>query len=190
MQGGLLHRADVSPARRVAAAVHGAGPAESAGSPAREGCAAGARARARARVCAGVREYIAPLPRPPQVSAVGELQHVRALPGAYAACVAEVSRRRSFGRAYMAEAEACAERLARMRGEEVARRDRFNARFGCHLPRVRACVRLCVRACMDVQLLLSPSACVRVRAPIHWPDRCVGVRVLVGWVWWWWRQLS
>mmetsp|Transcript_10565 Transcript_10565/g.36866 ORF Transcript_10565/g.36866 Transcript_10565/m.36866 type:complete len:1028 (-) Transcript_10565:220-3303(-) len=70
-----------------------------------------------------------------QQAAVGELRHVQCMPTAYQACIAEVARRGEYGRTYLATAEKMAERLAKLRDDEVAARERFLKRHGRHLPR-------------------------------------------------------
>ena len=80
---------------------------------------------------------------PLQVAAVEELAHVRNMPQAYEAALAEVVRRRSFGRVYVSKVEAVAESLARLRASEVRHRERFLRRHGANLPKVRCLGRPC-----------------------------------------------
>lgn len=70
-----------------------------------------------------------------QQAAVGELRHVQCMPTAYEACIAEVARRGQYGRTYLATAEKMAEKLAKLRDDEVLAREKFLKRHGRHLPR-------------------------------------------------------
>ncbi|CAI6004595.1 unnamed protein product [Closterium sp. NIES-65] len=58
------------------------------------------------------------------------LASARALRGAYADCIGEIARRKGFGMGYMGRAQQVAEEMARVREEEVERRERFWQRQG------------------------------------------------------------
>ncbi|CAI7909394.1 unnamed protein product [Closterium sp. NIES-53] len=58
------------------------------------------------------------------------LASTRALRGAYADCLGEIARRKGFGMGYMGRAQQVAEEMARVREEEVERRERFWQRQG------------------------------------------------------------
>ena len=76
-----------------------------------------------------------------QETAVAELTHVEAMPTAYRAALCEVVRRRTFEKLYVAEVEAAADSLSRLRSSEIHARETFLRRHGRHLPKVTlACV--------------------------------------------------
>jgi autophagy-related protein 11 len=70
-----------------------------------------------------------------QANAVAELAHVEAMPAAYKACLQEVVRRRTFEKLYVAEVEAAADKLSRLRASETYAREAFLRRHGRHLPK-------------------------------------------------------
>lgn len=70
-----------------------------------------------------------------QANAVAELVHVEAMPAAYKACLQEVVRRRTFEKLYVAEVEAAADKLSRLRASETYAREAFLRRHGRHLPK-------------------------------------------------------
>lgn len=63
-----------------------------------------------------------------------ELEHLRSLPKAYAAAVAEAVRRNAFTQELNARLRAVADELGRLRATEAELRDRFARRLGSHLP--------------------------------------------------------
>ena len=68
-------------------------------------------------------------------SQFAELDHVSKLPAAYEASLAEISRRRSYGRMFNEKIRRMGEELAQCRQEEVEARESFLLSFGQHLPR-------------------------------------------------------
>ncbi|KAK9846399.1 hypothetical protein WJX81_003004 [Elliptochloris bilobata] len=68
------------------------------------------------------------------VDALGEFRAVRATAAAYSQCLAECMRRAAFAEIYSGQAAAVAERLARLRDKETARRAAFRARVERAVP--------------------------------------------------------
>lgn len=80
-----------------------------------------------------------------------ELKLVRQIGPAYRACLAEVVRRKASMKLYMGQAGQLAERMARIRETEIARREEFLRNRGVSLPR---------EVLVSLGLLGAPSQCI------------------------------
>ncbi|ETW05950.1 hypothetical protein, variant [Aphanomyces invadans] len=64
-----------------------------------------------------------------------ELKHIELLPHAYEACVAEIKRRRQYGRIFQLRINEMGQAMVAMREAEIAKREAFLRDHGQHLPR-------------------------------------------------------
>jgi hypothetical protein len=69
-----------------------------------------------------------------QHTRVSQLLPMKKMPSAYAACLAEVARRRAHRAMVVAEVRAVAKKMSKLRSEEIERREAFLRRHGCFLP--------------------------------------------------------
>jgi hypothetical protein len=69
-----------------------------------------------------------------QTNRINQLLPMKMMPSAYAACLAEVARRRAFREKIFSEVKYIAKRMSQLRAEEIERRETFLRRHGCYLP--------------------------------------------------------
>ena len=69
-----------------------------------------------------------------QTNRVNQLLPMKMMPSAYAACLAEVARRRTYREMIFSEVKHIAKRMSKLRAEEIERRETFLRRHGCYLP--------------------------------------------------------
>jgi hypothetical protein len=69
-----------------------------------------------------------------QHTRVAQLLPMEKMPSAYAACLAEVARRRAHRAMVIAEVRAVSKKMNKLRSEEIERREAFLRRHGCYLP--------------------------------------------------------